>query len=415
MRILHVAAHLGGGVGKAHAALAEARQAAGCLESHRFLLLEAPQDRRFVDRIVAAGAEVVVAPDAAAIARHVEAADILQVEWWSHPRLYECLARRPLPPHRLVLWAHISGLAPPVIPSALAELAEVTAFTSACSFAAGNLQPEIARRPEAFMVANSGFGFSAPREPSERPSGPPRIGYLGTLDFAKLHPGVFAAIDAARSDIRVRLFGSVDPGGAVATAAAAMRRPERVSLEGHAGDPASALADLDVFFYPLSPDHYGTGENALVEAMSLGLCPLVLDNPAERAIVRHGETGIVAGSMEECAGWLDWMVGHPSEVASLGAAAARHVAAHHAPAATLSVFAALYDRAMAAAKRHCDYVEVLGAGPAEWFAASLGVPARGGEALPEASGLFGPTAAKGSIAHFRRCFPGETALWAIAG
>ena len=37
--------------------------------------------------------------------------------------------------------------------------------------------------------------------------------------------------------------------------------------------PAVALSDADIFFYPLQPDHYGTAENALIEAMSLGLTP----------------------------------------------------------------------------------------------------------------------------------------------
>ncbi len=97
MKILHVAAHLGGGVGKAHAALAEARRETGSQERHRFLLLEHPQDSRFAERIAAAGCEVVVSPPPDETARLVAEADILQIEWWGHPRLYEVLARTALP------------------------------------------------------------------------------------------------------------------------------------------------------------------------------------------------------------------------------------------------------------------------------------------------------------------------------
>ena len=415
MHVTHLAAHLGGGVGKAHAALAEARREQGAAERHRFILLEAPQDGRFADQIVAAGGEVIVQPAPDELRSLVAAADILQVEWWSHPRLYECLARTDLPPHRLVLWTHVSGLAPPVIPAALADLADVTAFTSACSFEAANLEPLIAVRPQAFAVVNSGFGFSALPERPSRAEQPLRFGLLGTLDFAKLHPRFFDAIDGAAEDIRVRLFGHCDPGGEVAAAAAAMRHPARVTFEGHTDDPAAVLAGLDVFVHLLAPGHYGTGENALIEAMSLGLCPLVLDNPAERAIVTHQETGIVATSIAEAAGWMDWMAGHPRAVASLGAEAARRVAKTHRPAASLSVFEDIQARAMAAPKRVRDYAGALGETPVAWFEASLGgvSTAATGDGAPAGNALFAGTPAKGSLAHFRRCFPDDAALLAL--
>jgi len=49
-----------------------------------------------------------------------------------------------------------------------------------------------------------------------------------------------------------------------------MRHPERIEFCGETAEPAAALSDADIFFYPLQPDHYGTAENALIEAMSLG-------------------------------------------------------------------------------------------------------------------------------------------------
>ena len=90
MKILHVTPHLGGGVGKAHAAISSVLPE---IVQQIFVLLEQPRDRRFVERIEAAGAEIVVAEgldDVASLARDV---DIVQFEFWNHPRMFECLAR----------------------------------------------------------------------------------------------------------------------------------------------------------------------------------------------------------------------------------------------------------------------------------------------------------------------------------
>ena len=107
------------------------------------------------------------------------------------------------------------------------------------------------------------------------------------------------------------VWGSVDPAGAVAARARAMRHPDRIHFGGQTAEPAAALSGADIFFYPLQPDHYGTAENALVEAMSLGLVPVVLNNPAEMAIVRHGETGFVARSIDECIALLQMLLSSP--------------------------------------------------------------------------------------------------------
>ncbi|MFG1478998.1 hypothetical protein V5F53_10075 [Xanthobacter sp. V4C-4] len=408
MNILHVAAHLGGGVGKAHAALAESRAEAGEPERHIFALIEAPRDLTYVDRIVAAGDEVRVATPEQ-IRELVAAADVVQVEWWNHPRLYDLLARTPLPAMRLVLWTHISGLAPPFLPALLPSRADRTFFTSPCSFAAPNLQAAVAARPDAFAVANSGFGF-APAA-ARGGTGPVRCGYLGTLDFIKMHPGVFDVIDAVPGDLRVSFFGQLDPVGEVAARAAAMRHPERVRFEGYASDPQRVLGALDLFLYLLAPGHYGTAENALVEAMSVGAAPLVWANPAETHIVRDGETGFVVDDLSVCAGRLAWALDHPREVGQVGARAADAMARSHTPAATLATFRTAYAAVAARPREPRDFAGALGADARAWFLSTL--DPGGGEPPPGARLLAG-SSSKGSLGHFRDCFPDDPGLAALA-
>lgn len=57
--------------------------------------------------------------------------------------------------------------------------------------------------------------------------------------------------------------------------------------------------DTDVFAYPLNPNHYGTAEQVLQEAMAAGIVPLVMNNPAEKFLVKHNKTGLISENIED--------------------------------------------------------------------------------------------------------------------
>ena len=102
MKILHVTPHLDGGVGKAHAAISAALPD---VVEQSFVLMEAPCDRRFVDKIEAAGARIIVADSLKHIATLARDADIVQFEFWNYPRLLECLSRCESPAMRSAFWS----------------------------------------------------------------------------------------------------------------------------------------------------------------------------------------------------------------------------------------------------------------------------------------------------------------------
>lgn len=409
MKVLHITPHLGGGVGKAHAALMEAaREAPGDRVAHSYALLEAPIDRSYFERIRAAGCAMTVAPGCDDLQALAAAADIVQVEWWNHPRLYNLLATDGLPAVRLVTWLHISGLASPLVPPRLVELSDQTLFSSSCSFGAENLRGAILRRPDGFGLVPSGFGFGPVRRPARRPGAPLRFGYLGTVDFGKMHPEFFDFIDAVAGDIRVDLWGAYAPDGEAMRRAAAMRHPHRVAFRGYTDDPARVLSETDVFVYLLQPDHYGTGENALVEAMSSGAVPLILANPAENAIVEHGRTGLIVRDKAEFAATVDGLLADPGRLRRLRAAAVATAERHHSPAASLRMLHAAYDAALRWPKRQRDFAAALGLDAQSWFLSSL---ARGGDfAHPGERRFLSRVAAKGTLGHFLACIPNDRSL-----
>lgn len=389
VRVVHLAAHLGGGVGKAHAAIRAVDPQAA---DHTYILLEAARDRRYADAISATGATVIEAPAQDDLLSLLEATDVIQIEFWNHPRLYEVLARLPLPAGRYLFWSHISGLAPPLIAQGLTEAADIFAYTSACSLA----------RPAQgdLRVIGSGFGLDDP--PRRRsPDGKLRGGYLGTVDFVKMSPDFFSIVDAVEGpDFEIAVYGAFDPAGSPARAHAAMRHPERVVMLGQTDDPAQALAGLDFFFYPLDRRHFGTAENALVEAMSAGLAPLVLDNPAECAIVADDITGLVAGGVEQCTIALGRLLIDPPLRERLGDAAALEAARRFRPEVSRDVFAMAYADLMARPRKQPDFAAALGRNPLDWFLGSFPQGAVAAEGKPS----------KGSLAHFLACFPDDEGL-----
>jgi glycosyltransferase involved in cell wall biosynthesis len=330
MRIVHMAVHLGGGIGKAHAAIAH-ELPRGIEQT--FLLLEEPIDRRHADAIARCGARVIVERDPVRIRALTLQADIVQLEYWGHPLLNKYAQFGFVPGVKNVCWCHVSGLFPPTLPTFLAV--DRLVLTSDISLP---LVPRAIRNRAS--VINSGFGFAGVRSHSRPPRRKPAIAYLGTVDFKKLHRGIFDAVDALDDGMTpLSLWGHINP--QVATCAAAMRHPERVKLRGHTLDPASALAEADIFFYPLRRDHYGTAENALVEAMSMGVVPVVLDNPAEMKIVTHRTSGFVALSIDECVSCLRRLVQEPSLREEMGASAARE-AQTRSPARSANAFVELW-------------------------------------------------------------------------
>lgn len=398
LRIVHVTPHLGGGVGKAHASI--------CAISddkidRTYILLEPAVDRRYADAIMLAGSNVVEAPGSDELIALLTTADVVQIEFWNHPRMAEFLVRGDLPDMNTVFWCHISGLYPPLVPPKLAEFADRFVFTSSCSLLAPGVEEASKELQAKLLVLNSGFGLGRPAEEylSRR-----RACYLGTVDFVKMHPAFFEIVDRVSGDCEVEVWGHFKPDDNVGSAAASMQNPARIRFAGLTNDPATALARASVFFYPLQPEHYGTAENALIEAMSAGLAPIVMNNPAEAAIIIHGETGLIANSPEECTTFLEELLNDPAKARRLGENAAMYVAQHNQPLSIASSFHNLYRELLRVPKSRPHFETVLGKTPLDWFRSFW----------PD--GLTGPRSgrSKGGLSHFLSCFPNDPGLQRLA-
>jgi len=374
VKILHITAHLGGGVGKVLSRLVEASACNRCGVHHTIACLEAPEKNQFIDHVRSHGGDLLICPSLDELTVCASEADIVQVEWWHHPAVADWLGRSALPAMRLVVWSHVSGLHPPEIPPDFVIMPHRFLFTSPCSWEHSRLTalgPEVRQRVD--TVFSSGGFDDLPDPPLRLPNEPLRVGYVGTLSFAKLHPRLLdflAAVDLP--GFRLSLVGDPTTGADLLGQAKTRGIAERLDIRGYTNDVAAELAQFSVFAYLLNPLHYGTTENALLEAMAMGVVPIVLDNPAERHLVRHGETGLVVDSPTTFAHALAYLAAYPEERLRLSTNASREVRERFSIQHTARALQSHYHAVLEEEKRLFDFRPVFGMTPADWFRACQG-------------------------------------------
>jgi glycosyltransferase involved in cell wall biosynthesis len=417
--VLHITAHLGGGVGRALSQLACYRRASGSQVEDAFVSLEKPQTRSYVDRITACGAKVLVAPAAGELDALIAAADLVQLEWWHHPLLAAWMNRNPIPPARLVVWAHTSGLHYPVIPPVFTIQPHAFLLTSEISLR--RLDRQGHPRGNILAVVSSTGGFDDLPFPRREAHNHPRFGYLGSLNPAKLHPDIVSYLDAVDlPGFRVDFYGDVFANPQLQSWAEKAGPTSRLALRGYTDSPGSALSGMDVFVYLLNPTHYGTTENALLEAMACGVVPVVLNNPVEETIVQNGITGLVVDSPRSFADAITWLVRHPQERLRLSAACAT-VRDSYSVGNSAGRLDAIYRRVVDEPKRCFEFNRIFGNSPADWFLSCLGSYSRHFSEESEICGreerlqypfLYERT--KSSVFQFLSCFPADPRLarWA---
>lgn len=391
---------------------------------HTVACLEPIEKTQFVEQFQAQGGQLLVCPSPQELDRQIRLADIVQLEWWHHPVVAGWMCSGELPPMRLIVWSHVSGLHAPEIPPAFVATPHRFLFSSPCSLEHCALAGLRGRIGERLGVVVSSGGFADMPDPADRShSGSLRVGYLGTLNFAKLHPRILDFVAAVRlPDFRLALVGDPATGVRLLAAAAANGCERRLNVRGYATDSAHELASLDVLAYILNPVHYGTAENALLEAMAMGVVPIVLNNPAERYLVQHMETGVVVQGPEEFADALDWLTAHHVERARLSANAAATVRAAFSIERTADGLQGHYQAVLAEDKRSFDFRPIFGREPADWFLSCQGNEAwrfwNDGDSRPVAGRgpefLYERT--KSSVFHYRTVYPtdGRLASWAHA-
>lgn len=311
LKILHITAHLGGGVGKALSGLVQKESGI----SHKMVCLERPEKLQFVQKIIDSGTNVISEPSQLELRTLIDDADIVQVEWWGHPALMNALCTTdPLPAMRLLLWCHVSGLHTPIIPKTLILQAHKCLFTSPCSLEMQNIQSLSSEERSRIDFIHSAGGIDQLPTPTFNINEPLSAGYIGSFNFAKLHPE-YANFLAQISlpDFHVKMIGDLTNKEILETQCHKAGCEGILQFKGYCTDIAAELTTFNIMPYILNPMHYGTTENALLEAMAMGVVPIVLNNPAEKCLVEHKQTGLIVQTPNEFGQAITWLQEHPEK------------------------------------------------------------------------------------------------------
>jgi glycosyltransferase involved in cell wall biosynthesis len=347
LSVVHVIERLRPG-GPIQALIGAAREDAAGACRHRVISLLSA-DAGAVARAAEAGIQVLSAPPPAELELLLSAADIVQAHFWNNPALHAWLGSG-LPAMRLIVWCHVNGLHPPQsLPGTLFERADLVAATSAASL---HLPAFRAAAPHRRAMLFAGADFSRLDGLRRQEHDGFNVGYIGVLDFVKLHPDFIQLCAMVRDRVvHFHVCGDGADRVRLERQAVAAGLHARMHFYGHMDDIRPILARCDVFGYPLCPDTYCTAELALQEAMYAGLPPVVFPYGGLDRLVRHGHDGWVVSSKGEYVRALDILSTDPVLVHRLRTNAIAGARTRFGRARTLREATGVYERLMDQPKR----------------------------------------------------------------
>ena len=401
--ILHITAHLGGGVGKILSAICcndEKHQ-------HKIFCLEATKNLHFYNIAEKCGVEIYTANRYKDFFRISQWADIIELEWWHHPLVTKFMVQTLASlPTRLLVWSHISGCNYPRLPFHFVTCVDKFLFTSEYSYdnPGFNAQEREYLRANCAVVRSVGSDFNS--EYSLIPHHGFSVGYVGYLGYSKLRSNF---VDLCKRvsyipDITFPIVGDLADASELLNDIKSCGISNKFHILGYQQDVFSCLANMDVFGYPLSENHTGTTENALLEAMSVGVVPVVFHQCCEKYLVRDRENGLIVKTDEEYAEALYKLYSDPLYRKRLSSNAKQYIHTHFGLSKTMSQLDNHYTELMETAKTaHEELRNVFGLTPYEWFCSCYA-----GD-IQNVSGLA-MAQTKGSLRQYCSYFPQDLVL-----
>ena len=316
-KILHIIQCLGGG-GAPRTMIAVAKYSSRLGNFQHSVVSLLPVASNVLKLAEEAGIKVMVPKDRDDLLYQVEKADIVHVNFWNTPEMYELL-RSELPEMRLLVWFHIGGdQAPQIVIQQLVDFADFIVPASPFTYERPvimNLPTEVRLDKAGMVYDGTDFEILSGYEPKHHNTF--NVGYVGTATLVKMHSNyvpMSAKIDIP--DVRFIICGHTED--IFSQQAQELGVSERFDFRGFVNDIKSVFETLDVFGYPLCKTNYACAELVLQEAMYVGIPPVVFPHGGPKQLVVNDYTGFIVHSELEYKQAIEYLYHHPEERTRLG-------------------------------------------------------------------------------------------------
>jgi len=402
---LHITAHLGGGVGRILSSIAIYSKNVNKFE-HTIVTLEKTQNSQFEELCKNNNIKIILANECD-MHYLLEQADIVQVDWWHHPLTSHFIVKYlGNIKCRLLLWSHVSGCSYPYISSRFISFPDAFVFSTPFSYE-NNLWSESEREQiisKNDVVVSSGIDFD--QVVRKRKHTGFHVGYVGFLSYDKTHPDFIEFCESVCDipGIHFIIVGDTAYGKQLCEDARRSKLlREKITFTGYSLNILDSLRDFDVFGYPLNPSHYGTAENALLEAMGAGVVPVVLNQCTEKYFVQNMQTGLIVNNISEYSIAIKWLYQNPEQRLKLGENASEYIINEYHIKSTIEKISKIYEQLLLKNKKIHEPISVFGETPYDWFLSGY----IGSEENIQGS-AFAET--KGSVKNYLKYFPDNIKL-----
>ncbi|OOM16262.1 glycosyltransferase family 4 protein [Clostridium saccharobutylicum] len=403
--VVHITAHLGGGVGRILSNLAIHSLKQNNIE-HIIITLEETENKQFEKICNQNNIKVYLANECDLIGI-LDHADIVQLDWWHHPLTSEFMIKYlDKIQCRLVIWSHISGISYPYIPIKLIRYADIFIFSTPYS-----LENEFWSQDEKNHILNNtkvivSSGLEINEAVNKKVHNEFNIGYVGFLNYSKTHPEFVKYCEAVSDipNVKFKIVGDKSYGKElIKDVSNSTLLKGKFDFLGYSNDVCECFEQFDVFGYILNPKHYGTAENVLLEAMASGVVPIVLNQGCEKYIVENKVTGLVVNNIDEYQIAVKWLYNNPDKCRILSCNASKYIIDKYHIKNTVVEMNEVYNEIINRPKILHNAKGVIGETPYDWFLSCYK-----GELNKIQDNAFAET--KGSVKHYLKYFVNDIRL-----
>ena len=289
------------------------------------------------------GFPIIDAPTPEQLDDLIAQADVVQVDWWNTPETANLLSRE-LPPSRLVLWSVVTGDAPPhVISEEL--LAKVDHFVACSPYSMELPSVKNLSNPSKKEFIHIPANFDRLRNLRKKEHEGFNIGYIGTIDYAKMHRDYLAMCKSLDiPEVRFLVCGQGRSLGELKDQSIKQGMRDRFRFFGYVEDIAEVISEMDVYGYPLNENTFAAAELNLQEVMWAGLPIVSSPHGGVPFLIQHEETGLLVDNDKDYRLAMEHLYHHPAERERLGKNAAAYARKHFDPEISADRFEKLYEK-----------------------------------------------------------------------